>query len=33
MDKLTVEEIKAIKKAKKKEIKNNVIIYKNDRLQ
>lgn len=33
MDKLTIEEIKALKKAKTKNIKNNVIIYKNDRLQ
>lgn len=31
--KLTIEEIKALKKAKDKMVKQEVIIYKNDRLQ
>jgi hypothetical protein len=31
--KLTIEEIKALKKAKDKKVKQDVIIYKNDRLQ
>lgn len=31
--KLTIEEIKALKKAKDKMVKQEVIVYKNDRLQ
>ena len=31
--KLTIEEIKALKKAKDKMVKQDVIVHKNDRLQ
>ena len=33
MDKLSIDELKALKRAKNNDIKNNVIIQKNDRLQ
>lgn len=33
MDKLSIDELKALKQAKNNDIKNNVIIQKDDRLQ